>query len=120
MLAENPSDNLEILKLSRCGVATSGTDYRRWKKAGIWQHHIIDPRTGLPAVTDILSATVVAPNVMEAEMNAKVAVILGGDAAVSWLDNNSSLAGMLVLKSGRIIYSQRMQDYLWRQNERSS
>ncbi len=116
----NPSDNLEVLKLGRCGVATSGTDYRRWKKDGLWQHHIIDPRTGFPAVTDILSATVVAPNVMEAETNAKVAVILGGEAASSWLEENPSLAGLLVYKTGRIVYSRRMQNYLWRKNDRSS
>jgi thiamine biosynthesis lipoprotein len=116
----NPSNNLEVLKLGRCGVATSGTDYRRWKRDGLWQHHIIDPRTGFPAVTDILSATVVAPDVMEAEMNAKVAVILGGEAASSWLDENPSLAGLLVYKTGRIVYSRRMQNYLWRKHDRSS
>jgi thiamine biosynthesis lipoprotein len=117
---DNPTDNLEVLKLGRCGVATSGTDYRHWKKDGLWQHHIIDPRTGFPAVTDILSATVVAPNVMEAEMNAKVAVILGGEAASTWLDENPSLAGLLVYTTGRIVYSRRMQNYLWRKNDRSN
>jgi thiamine biosynthesis lipoprotein len=116
---DDASENLEVLKLGRCGVATSGTDYRHWKKDGAWQHHIIDPRTGLPAATDILSATVIANNVMEAEMNAKVAVILGGEAALSWLDDNPSLAGLLVYKTGRIVYSRRMQNYLWRKNDRS-
>jgi FAD:protein FMN transferase len=117
---DNPSDNLEVLKLGRCGVATSGTDYRRWKRDGIWHHHIIDPRTGLPAITDILSATVIAPTIMEAEMNSKVAVILGGEAASSWLEENPVLAGILVYKTGRIVYSHRMQHFLWRKNERPS
>ncbi len=115
----NPADNLVILKLGRCGVATSGTDYRRWKKDGIWQHHIIDPRTGFPAVTDVLGATVIAPDVMIAEMNAKMAVILGSDGALDWLDANPSLAGILVLKSGRIVRSQQFYKYLWRSNDQS-
>jgi thiamine biosynthesis lipoprotein len=117
---DSPSENLEVLKLGRCGVATSGTDYRRWKKDDVWQHHIIDPRTGLPANTDILSATVVAANVMEAEMNAKVAVILGGDDASNWLEDNPSVAGILVYKTGKVVYSRRMQNYLWRKNDRPS
>jgi thiamine biosynthesis lipoprotein len=115
----NPSDNLELIKLGRCGVATSGTDYRHWMKDGVWQHHIIDPRTGFPAETDILSATVIAPTVMEAEMSAKVAVILGGEAAANWLDGTPSLAGILVYKTGRIFHSQHMGHYLWREHEQS-
>jgi thiamine biosynthesis lipoprotein len=115
----NPSDNLETLKLSRCGVATSGTDFRRWKKDGIWQHHIIDPRTGLPAMTDILSATVIAPDVIEAEINAKVAVILGSTAALDWLEIHPSLAGILILKNGQVVNTQRLAQYLWRTNDQS-
>ncbi len=68
------AENLGTLRLGRCGVATSGRDHRRWQQDGRWQHHIIDPRTGEPAVTDVLTATVVAPNVMEAEMAAKVVI----------------------------------------------
>jgi thiamine biosynthesis lipoprotein len=116
----NPSSNLEILRLGRCGVATSGTDFRRWKKDGVWQHHIIDPRTGLPAMTDILSATVIAPDVMDAEMNAKVAVILGSVAALDWLEIHPSLAGILVLKNGQVVYSQRLVQHLWRTNDQSN
>jgi FAD:protein FMN transferase len=115
----NPSNNLEVLRLGRCGVATSGTDFRHWTKDGVWQHHIIDPRTGLPAMTDILSATVIAPDVMEAEMNAKVAVIMGSSAALDWFEIHPSLAGILVLKNGRVIYSQRLEKHLWRTNDQS-
>jgi thiamine biosynthesis lipoprotein len=111
---DDPSKNLEILKLGRCGIATSGIDYRHWMKAHTWQHHIIDPRTGFPAITDVLSATIIAPDVMEAEMNAKMSVILGSDLALKWLDGNPFLAGILVLKSGRVIKSQTMEKYLWR------
>ena len=104
----------ETLKLARCGVATSGKDYHRWLKDGIWQHHIIDPRTGLPADTDVLSATVVAPTVMEAEAAAKAVLILGSQAGLDWLEADSGLAGVLVLENGDRIYSQNMEKYLWR------
>jgi FAD:protein FMN transferase len=106
--------HFETLKLARCGVATSGKDYHRWLKDGIWHHHIIDPRTGLPADTDVLSATVVAPTVMEAEAAAKAVLILGSQAGLDWLDADSGLAGVLVLENGNRIYSQNMENYLWR------
>ena len=106
--------HFEILKLARCGVATSGKDYHRWLKDGIWHHHIIDPRTGLPAQTDVLTATVVAPTVMEAEAAAKAVLILGSLAGVNWLEADSGLAGLLVLENGDCIYSRNMKNVLWR------
>jgi len=108
-----PDADLELLKLGRCGVATSGTDYRRWQQDGVWKHHIIDPRTGEPAETDVVSATVIAPNVVDAEMAAKVALISGSHAGMAWLDANPLFAGLLVLENGQRLYSQRFEKYLW-------
>ena len=70
--------DFETLKLYRCGVATSGRDRRRWNQNGLPRHHIIDPYTGQPAETNVMTATIVAPTVMEAEAAAKAVLILGG------------------------------------------
>ena len=110
----NPEGDLETLMIDQGGVATSGKDYRRWQQGGIWQHHIIDPRTGMPAQTDVLTATVIAPSAVEAEVAAKVALISGSRAGLDWLESNSSLAGILVLEDGQRIYSRRISQYLWR------
>jgi thiamine biosynthesis lipoprotein len=110
----HPDSDLEVLKLGRCGVATSGRDYRRWKQDGKWKHHLIDPRTGLPAETDVLSSTVIAPTVMEAEMAAKIVLISGSHEGMAWLDSNPSFAGLLVLEDGQRIYSKRFEQYVWR------
>ena len=105
--------NLELLMIECGGVATSGRDYRRWQRDGVWKHHIIDPRTGMPALTDVLTATVIAPSAVEAEVAAKVALISGSRSGLDWLESNPSLAGMLVLEDGQRLYSQRMSEYLW-------
>jgi thiamine biosynthesis lipoprotein len=110
----NSGTHFETLKLEQCGVATSGKDYHRWLKDGLWHHHIIDPRTGRPADTDVLTATVVAPTVMEAEAAAKAVLILGSQAGLDWLDADSGLAGIVVLENGDRIYSRNMEKYLWR------
>jgi len=106
--------HFETLKLTRSGVATSGKDYHRWLKDGVWQHHIIDPRTGLPADTDVMAATVVAPTVMEAEAAAKAVLIMGSVSGLEWLEADSGLAGVVVLENGYHIYSQNMEKYLWK------
>jgi thiamine biosynthesis lipoprotein len=113
---ENPLDSeasLGTLGLGRCGVATSGRDYRRWKQAGAWKHHIIDPRTGEPAETDVLSATIIAPTISEAEMAAKAVLILGSQMGLDWLDAHPAYAGMLVAENGQVIYGPSFENYLW-------
>lgn len=107
-----PEQSLGLLLLAHGAVATSGRDYRRWSTGGIEQHHIIDPRTGRPAQTDVLSATAVGPDGPTAEMAAKVALILGSKGGLAWLDKHTSVAGLLVLNNGRVLRSQRMDAYL--------
>lgn len=111
-----PEDNLEVLMIGRRGIATSGKDYRRWQQNHRWQHHIIDPRTGMPAETDVLSATIVASTVIEAEFAAKLVLILGSQVGLDWLESQPTLAGLLVLDSGECLYSQRIGKYIWSKN----
>ena len=109
-----PDTHFETLRIERGGVATSGTDYRRWQHGDSFNHHLIDPGTGMPSRSDVLAATVIAPNVLQAEAAAKALVILGSTAGLDWLEARPALAGVLVTQMGEIIYSQRMDEYLWR------
>ena len=95
-----------------CGVATSATDRRRWMQGSLLRHHIIDPHTGLPAESDVVSATIVAPKAVEAEIAAKSVLIRGSVDGLAWLESNPDLAGLIILEDGNILYSQRINEYL--------
>lgn len=107
-----PGTDLAILHLHKGGVATSGKDRRHWQQGDLLVHHLIDPRTGHPALTDILTASMVAPTAVEAEAAAKAVFLLGSGAGLEWLEADSALAGLLVLDSGEILISSRMEAYL--------
>jgi len=107
-----PDKDLVTLHLRGGGVATSGKDRRRWMQGAFLNHHIIDPHTGLPAITDVLTATVIAPTVMEAEAAAKSVFLLGSGAGLEWLETDSGLAGILVLDNGQVLASSRAEEYL--------
>ncbi len=64
------------------GAATSGVTKRRW---GAGLHHLIDPRTGRPAVGDLAEVSVLARSGADAEVYAKAALLLGAAAAPAWL-----------------------------------
>jgi thiamine biosynthesis lipoprotein len=108
--------DLGILGLGKCGVATSGIDYHRWQKDGQWKHHIIDPRTGQSAETDLLSVTIVAPDAVQAEAAAKAVLILGSREGLAWLEDRPFLSGLLVLQSGQVISSSTLILDLWSEN----
>ena len=59
------------------GAATSGVRRRRWGEL----HHLIDPRTGVPAKTGLEEVSVVAASGLEAEVVAKTALLVGPELA---------------------------------------
>jgi thiamine biosynthesis lipoprotein len=109
----HPDDDLEMLYLTGEGIATSGQDYRVWKLNGMRMHHIIDIRTGRPAESDVFSVTVVAPDVIQAEMAAKVVLILGSEAGLSWLEDQPDHAGYIVRMDNTKLMSRHLSSYCW-------
>ncbi len=95
------ADNLDdvagwILHCPRqhAAAATSGTFRRKAQASGKW-HHIIDPKTLRPAVTDVRLATVCASTALEADVLASCAVILGSKKAPAFLKKHGAKAVLL-------------------------
>jgi hypothetical protein len=39
---------------------------------------------------------------------------------MTWLEADPTLAGILILQSGEVLYSNRIHSYLWRENDQLS
>ncbi len=92
---EDPRDRRRILAsvpVRDGAVATSGIAAR-----GL---HIVDPRSGRRA-NEVLSATVVGPSLLWADVFATAAVALGTDA-VGWTQGLAGTSGLLVLADGTV------------------
>jgi thiamine biosynthesis lipoprotein len=94
-----PGTDVAWIWVRDCAVATSSTAARRWAGG----HHLIDPRTGLPAETDLVSVTVTAPGVVQAEVAAKVVLILGRAAGMAWLEGQPGLEALAVATTGQAL-----------------
>jgi len=88
----------DVVELQEGGVATSGSVRRRWLQGGVEQHHLIDPRTGLPSRSQWTQVTVVGASCLGADVCAKTAFLLGDDGP-AWLDERS-LPGRFVSRDG--------------------
>jgi len=80
-------------------LATSSVLRRRWRVNGAERHHLLDPRTGLPARSGLAQATVAAASCRQAEIAAKVALLSGAAAGADFLERHG-LAGLLLTNDG--------------------
>jgi thiamine biosynthesis lipoprotein len=106
----DPETDLAVLALeaptvapAMFGVATSGISIHRWDDGGRERHHLIDPRTGEPAVTDVVQATAIAGSARIAEALAKTAVILGSVDGLDFLARFGAAGAVLLLRDGRVV-----------------
>ncbi len=89
------------LRVRAGGVATSGIDARLWERpTGDFGHHLIDPDTGEPAWTGLLTVTALAPTALEAEALAKAALLSGPSAGRRLL--HAHRGGVLVHEDGTV------------------
>ncbi len=107
----NDDEDLCVLRVPSGAVATSGRDYRVWQHDGKRQHHLIDPRTGESAQTEVLTATVVASSVAEAEAMAKLMLILGREQGLAWMRCHVAFALCLVFESGEVWMNELFEQY---------
>ena len=85
-------DDLALVDIRDQALATSTTVRRSWRRGDRQLHHLIDPRTGEPAETDVVSVSVLAGSAVMADVFAKVALIQGFDAGREFIQNQGAAA----------------------------
>ncbi|MES2169686.1 MAG: FAD:protein FMN transferase [Actinomycetota bacterium] len=96
-----PDDPRQQVTLAAGGaIATSSTQKRRWSSNGLAVHHLLDPRTGFPAVPIWRSVTVASDDCLHANAYSSAAIVRGL-RAVNWLDG-LNVSARLVDQQGRV------------------
>jgi thiamine biosynthesis lipoprotein len=94
-----PERDCALVQLRSGALATSSIGGRRWRRGDRILHHVIDPRTGTSADSDLYAATVHAADAMTADIAAKVALVLGSGAATAYLLKRD-LSALLIATDG--------------------
>jgi len=96
-----PAGPSAVIAIHSGGLATSSTAARRWRRGGDVLHHILDPRSGLPAAPVWRTVSVAAATCADANA-ASTAAIIRGEAALAWL-TGLQLPARLVAESGAVV-----------------
>lgn len=97
------SSRAQQVRLASGAVATSSITCRQWRRAGRVLHHIVDPRTGLPADGPWQMVSVAASTCADANAAATAAIVAGAEAE-QWLAS-AGLPARLVTHDREVRYA---------------
>lgn len=102
------------LELTDTFAVTSG-GYQRFftGEDGTVYQHILDPRTGRPAETDLLSVTVIAQNGTMADAYSTALYVMGEQGACDfWRQSAAAFDLVLVMSDGRVLYTPGLEGHI--------
>lgn len=102
---QNTADYVGVLSASDCHVVTSGGYERNFQADGITYHHILDPRTGAPSDSGLLSVTVVSDSGLLADALSTALFVMGEEAAIEHWREHRDFELLLITEDGRILAS---------------
>lgn len=77
-------------------LVTSGLYERSFTVDDVLYHHILDPRTGYPAKTDLASASIVSGSSTDGDAYSTTLFLMGHDKAMDLLNSDERFSGLLV------------------------
>jgi thiamine biosynthesis lipoprotein len=113
---ESPSDEIENMvgtyEAEDEAVITSGGYERYFEQDGVTYHHILDPKTGKPSDSDLISVTIVSKDGMRADCLSTTLFVLGKDKAVSyWKEHSEEFDCILVDEDNSIYVTEGIEDH---------
>ena len=99
----NPSEIVKVLSLTDCGVATSGSYVRG--------AHIYNPLEADDPLSEIVSLTVIGPDILEADRIATAAFAMGRKG-IFFIEAMEGFDGYMIDHLGRATYTTDFQRYL--------
>jgi len=97
-------DLLGVVELGESAIVSSGIYERMFEENGIIYHHILDPGTGMPARTDVVSATLVTDSAVVGDILSTIVILVGSEAAAELLSQAPGFIGMvLALQNGDLL-----------------
>ena len=84
------------IKAQDTSVVTSGLYERGFQKDGVFYYHILDPKTGYPAKTDLESSSITCESSTTADAYSTILFLMGHDAAMSFVEGDDRFECVLV------------------------
>jgi len=91
-------------------VVTAGDDQRYFEVGGVRYHHILDPHTGYPAQSDLMSVTLVMDSSLEADALDTAAFILGLEKGKAMLEEYGGVEAVFITRDKKVYITDGLKD----------
>lgn len=107
--SENTSASMGTLSIEEGFVSTSGTYERTFTENGVMYHHILNPKTGYPADTDLVSVTIYCNNGALSDALSTACTVLGVEQSKALLASYDADA-IFITKENKVIVTDGLKD----------
>lgn len=101
-----------VLPLVDATASTSGGYERYFEQDGVTYHHIIDPATGFPADSGVLSVTVISADAVQNDAFSTALFIMGADQAVAFWQEHEGFEFILAKADGTVLVTEGLEEDL--------
>ena len=105
------ADSVCALTLYGKTMATTGTYERFFEEDGVIYHHVLNPKTGWPADSDLLSVSVISEDGALADFLSTTLFVLGKDTVLDCLER-SDFQIIAISEDGKIYCSSALKDVM--------
>ena len=105
----NPAVSKAAIYTGDGTVVTSGTYERGFNFGGVRYHHILDPKTGWPSQSDLVSASFVMDSSMTADALATACIVLGSEKSLA-LAKELGLDAMFIKADGTVVFTEGFEE----------
>ncbi len=107
----SPDELIATLKVSGQAVVTSGNYERYFEEDGVRYHHILDPSTGFPSDSDVVSTTIISDCGMNCDALSTATIILGAEKGMALINRMDGTEAVFIKTDGTILTSDHMAAY---------
>lgn len=103
---------LLTLQVNDLSVVTSGTYERFFTEGNITYHHILDPKTGSPSHSGLVSVTIISKESVVGDCLSTACLVMGREDALKLLNSLDNVYGILIDEDNNIYYSEGATAFL--------
>lgn len=106
----NRNETIAIMDISDLSVVSSGVYERYFEVDGIAYHHILDPTTGYPYESDLVSVTIISEKSVDGDCLSTSCFALGLEKGLELIADIEDTYAVFITKDYEIFYSQGFQE----------